>query len=165
MAILKGSQVWENDEKLVHELAERCFGTKIGNSILLSAIEARYLLEKKKISLEKSEARVSKKRSASFPKTSDKQFENLYAVYKDLRSKGYIIRTGPDQFLRVYEKGTRVGEGHSAWIVQPIDKKWKADISDISRAVNVAHSVRKKMIFALVEGKRVSYYKLERMAP
>ena len=45
-----------------------------------------------------------------------------YCVFKDLRSRGYIVKTalkfGAD--FRVYARGVKPGEDHAKWIVYPV---------------------------------------------
>ena len=45
-----------------------------------------------------------------------------YCVFKDIRNRGYIIKTalkfGAD--FRVYDRGVKPGEDHAKWIVYPV---------------------------------------------
>ena len=45
--------------------------------------------------------------------------------FKDLRKKGYIVKTalkfGAD--FRVYEKGVKPGEDHAKWVVFPVHER------------------------------------------
>jgi tRNA-intron endonuclease len=165
MAKITGNKIWEEDEKLVHELAERGFGEKQGARMLLGDVEALYLLEKKKIALGRGGKGLTFKSLFSRLGRQRKDIAIRYAVYKDLRFKGYFVRISykDDKYLRVYEKGVRPVDGHSAWVIQPVESKWKAGISDISKAVRLAHSVRKKVVWAAVENDEISYFKLEKI--
>lgn len=81
-------------------------------------------------------------------------------VYNDLVSKGFIIRTGfkYGSNFRIYSKGM---ENHAEFLVHvfPEIEQWYR----ISRAVRVAHAVRKKMIFCGKYHNRILYLKIERL--
>ena len=57
----------------------------------------------------------------------DKKFETNYEVFKDLRKKGYIVKTalkfGAE--FRIYDKGNRIGESHSKWLCFPVSENEK----------------------------------------
>src|SRR3989338_2259352 len=90
--------------------------------VQLSLLEALYLLEKGKISI------VDGKKHFDFEhllKKSRKLDPNMwvkYAVFKDIRNKGYIIKTalkfGAD--FMVYDRGVKPGEDHAKWVVFPV---------------------------------------------
>ncbi|MEM2974062.1 MAG: tRNA-intron lyase [Candidatus Micrarchaeia archaeon] len=182
MACLTDNGVIENDAKLIQEFYNRGFGCIKGEVLLLAPVEALYLTEIKKITIEKDDesAKISKKKGAGFKKMydivslfnelkrQDKELATKYYVYRDLRKKGYVVRTGLKYgaFFRVYEKGVRPGEGHSHWLVHPIPEQQKISLYELSRAVHLSHSVRKKMLWAVVNSEgSITYYKIERMQP
>jgi len=47
-----------------------------------------------------------------------------YCVFKDMRNRGYIIKTalkfGAD--FRVYDRGVKPGEDHARWIIYPVNE-------------------------------------------
>lgn len=169
MAFIVGTKIFEDDKKTIDALSERGFGDPSGSTLVLAPVEALYLSEKKKISI--NDGKTSKKK-LSFTslmqklKKEDKEIGMKYLVYNDLRSKGYVVRTGLKYgtHFRAYEKGVRVGEGHSHWLIQPITEEWKTSIYELAGSIRLAHSVRKKMIWAVVDSEGdITYYKLERM--
>ncbi|MBW2998119.1 tRNA-intron lyase, partial [Candidatus Woesearchaeota archaeon] len=83
------------------------FGSLINDKVQLSLLEALYLLEKDKI--EVFDGRNKKLDFESFVSRArrlDKKFWNRFVVFKDLRDRGYIVKTalkfGAD--FRVYER-------------------------------------------------------------
>ncbi|MCL4411168.1 tRNA-intron lyase [Candidatus Marsarchaeota archaeon] len=80
----------------------------------------------------------------------------LYDVYKDWRTKGYVVKTG-FKFgtnFRIYFPGAKPIKENNEWIhskhvlhVFPRDSK--LIISEWARAIRVAHSVRKTFILAI----------------
>lgn len=91
-----------------------------------------------------------------------------YAVYADLRSRGYIVKTGLKfgAHFRVYDRGEKPGETHSKYIVHAIPEGCKFTPAELARAVRLAHSVRKSMLFAVVDDEGdVTYYSLTHERP
>jgi tRNA splicing endonuclease len=81
-------------------------------------------------------------------------------VYNDLAGRGFIIRTGfkYGANFRIYAGKL---EEHADFLVHvfPEEEQWYK----ISRAVRVAHAVRKKMIFAGESQGKIAYRKIERV--
>ncbi|MBI4399771.1 tRNA-intron lyase [Candidatus Micrarchaeota archaeon] len=169
MATLLKDKIIENDPETISYLVERGFGELHRDTLLLlSPVEALYLSENKKIDI------IQKGKKIKFPKLldilspKDKDLGNRYLVFKDLRGKGYIARTGLKygSHFRVYTKGIRVGEGHSTWLIHVVPENYHTSIYELSRAIRLAHSVRKQMIFAIVDSEGdITYYELERITP
>ncbi len=87
-------------------------------------------------------------------------FEIKYIVYEDLRKKGYIPRLGTKfgaTFL-VYRYGP--GIDHAPFLVDVMRKEDKLKVIEIIRAGRLSHSVRKRLILAMVnpENREISYY-------
>lgn len=84
-----------------------------------------------------------------------KDFIKLYAVYKDWRDRGYVIKTGFKfgTHFRVYFPGVRPIKDenwkHSRHVLHVFPRDQKLLTSDWSRAIRVAHSVRKTFILAI----------------
>jgi len=168
MAILTGTKVMENEPAAAKMLKERGFGEEVGERLILAPVEALYLLEKKRISVLDGKKKLTFDSLFSLLKKAEKELDMKYAVYRDLRSKGYVVRTGLKYgtCFRVYDKGIRVGEGHSELLVQPVPEEMKTSVYEISGAVRLSHSVKKKMIWAIVDTEGdVTYLKLSRIVP
>src|SRR3989338_6289900 len=90
--------------------------------VQLSLTEALYLLEKKRLIAYDSRNKVID--FQSFLKKAQKVEPNFwvrYCVYRDIRNRGYIIKTalkfGAD--FRIYDRGVKPGEDHARWVVFP----------------------------------------------
>lgn len=76
-----------------------------------------------------------------------------YEVYKDLKRRKFVVKTGFKfgSDFRVYDKVEGVKDlPHSKYLVTVVDDK-EINMSEIVRAVRLAHNVRKKMVFAFKE--------------
>jgi len=168
MAILTGTKVMENEPAAAKMLKERGFGEEVGERLILAPVEALYLLEKKRISVLDGKKKLTFDSLFSSLKKAEQELDMKYAVYRDLRSKGYVVRTGLKYgtYFRVYDKGIRVGEGHSELLVQPVPEEMRTSVYEIAGAVRLSRSVKKKMIWAIVDTEGdVTYLKLSRIVP
>lgn len=168
MALLSGSFVIEMDKKNSERINEHGFGELEDDKLILAPVEALYLVEKKKITVKMGGKILSFEKLLEHFKKRDKEIYIKYAVFQNLRMKGYVARTGLKYgtYFRVYEKGIRLGEERSIWLVRPVREGWKTDTSGFAKSIRLAHSVRKKMIWAVVDAEgEITYYKLEKMVP
>ena len=126
--------------------------------LILDLMEGLYLVENKKIAIYENaaETKVSLKKLRQKAKQLYDEFEEKYAVYRDLRDSGLIvtpgIKFGCD--FAVYKYGP--GVEHAPYMVSV--KKTSSDISatEIVKAGRLATTVRKRFIIAvpdLSEGK------------
>ncbi len=155
---------------IVGELNARGFGEMKGNKLILSPEEILYLMEKRK----RFPVQDEKGNQLTFDEIltaaarSDKSFLLKYTVYKDLKDRGYIVKTGFKfgTHYRIYPRGVKPGEGHAVWLVHVIKENKKIEFPELSRSVRLAQNVRKKMVFAVVDNEGdVTYYKVERFTP
>ena len=162
--------VW--DEAQANQLHQRgSFGKPLsGGKLQLAPIEALYLLGEGKIRVvdgKTGRPLTFEKLSAKLAKI-DLDIMLKYIAYADLRSRGYVVKTGLKfgAHFRVYERGERPGETHSKYVVQAIPESATLAPTDLARAVRLAHSVRKGMLFAVVDDEGdVTYYSLSREKP
>lgn len=145
------------------ELIDSFFGTKQDGKLILSSEEALYLVEKGKIDVyEKGKKLTFNSLLRKFSKVKD--FWTKYVVYRDLRDKGYIakeaLKYGGD--FRVYYKGEKPMEEHSRWICIAIKDTDFIKPRVLSAIVRVTHTVRKKLLIAVVDKEdEVTYYELD----
>ena len=93
-------------------------------------------------------------------------FYSKYIVYKDLRSRGLLVRTG-FKFgtdFRVYERGDTLSKGHSRYLVHVIPEEYTCSFPELARAIRLAKGVHKDIIFAIVDEEGdVTYYLVDRV--
>ncbi|HZX11860.1 MAG TPA: tRNA-intron lyase [Candidatus Nanoarchaeia archaeon] len=134
-----------------------------------SLLEALYLFEREKMILQGMNKRPLTKEA--FLKKSLKAEPNFmirYAVFKDLRKRGYIVKTalkfGAD--FRVYERGVKPGEEHARWIVFPVAEADTLTWFEFSAKNRVAHSTRKRLLLAIVDAEtECTFYECRWLRP
>ncbi len=145
------------------------FGEIKENEVIYSLVEAMYLLEKKKMNLV--DTKNKKITFENFNKKARKIEPNFgvrYNVFKDLRNRGYIVKTalkfGAD--FRVYDRGVKPGDDHAKWIVYPVHETEVMSMYEFSAKNRVAHSTRKNLLLAVVDAENdVTYYCIEWIKP
>ena len=137
------------------DLREERYGSSDGDDsiLMLSPVEAAYLAERGVLDAPKGDVDVDTRR---------------LAVYADLRDRGVCPRTG-FKFgadFRVYETPD---DDHAGLLVSAVGHDVLLPVVELSRAVRLAHGVRKRMVFALVgdgdEEGDIEYIVVERERP
>ena len=163
---MKGEMIGEKvivKSKDADKLASKFYGKKEGNILYLSLIEAAYLIENKKLDVGINFNDFVKKASKLV-----NRFVTKYYVYKDMRKRGYLLKTalkyGAD--FRVYEKGAIPGREHSKWILFAVNENESFIWQKFAAMVRVAHSVKKNLMIGIVDDEGdVTYYEVSWIKP
>lgn len=143
------------------------FGKHIGSSLQLSLIEAAFLVELGILKLKDAKSNKSvnlaslKKRARSL----QPDFDLRSDAFKDMKGKGLIVKTGfkYGSHFRVYEGDP--GKQHARYLVHAVPKSYQAMWPEVSRAVRLAHGVKKEILLGRVLEKEVEYLSLNRYRP
>ncbi|MFW9778800.1 MAG: tRNA-intron lyase [Candidatus Heimdallarchaeota archaeon] len=125
----------------------------------LTLLEAAFLQEKKVISITEGLKPLEREEFQRICKDRFAKFEDLYAVYLDLRRLRYIVRPGLKfgTDFAVYKRGP--GIDHSPFLISVIPNKSRLEPIDLVRAGRLATSVRKRYVIATVlSDKQIRYY-------
>jgi tRNA-intron endonuclease len=118
----------------------------------LSLLEALYLLEKQRIKLidEKTKNQITAQQLREYGAKVYNELDDKYLVYKDLRSRGYIVRPGLKfgADFAVYQHGP--GIDHAPFVVHALPKGTTINPIETVRAGRLATTVRKKFIIATI---------------
>ena len=168
--LIEDKIITENSNEARELYNQSVFGKilKKGN-VKLSLIEALYLLEKEKLL-------VFNQRNQEIPfeiflKKARKIEPNIwtrYCVFKDMRDRGYVIKTalkfGAD--FRVYARGVKPGEDHAKWIVYPVSEGSVLTWYEFAAKNRVAHSTKKRLLMAIVDEEGdCTYYEINWKRP
>ena len=165
-SILKDERVIVIDEHAHNLYNKRYYGNMTGVGLELSLIEGLYLLVKEKILIFDGEDIVDENKLTGIIK--DRHIYSHYLVYSDLRTRGYIIKTGfkYGSDFRIYERGHSPGDGHSSFLVKILSEEQNIKVTDFSSYVRVAHGVRKTLLLAVVDDEYdITYYNVEWTRP
>lgn len=159
--------LWDIEaSRLLHE--NGFYGKPVGERLQLSLVESAYLLEKGKIQLaDRKGEPVDLPTLVSRAEQIDGDFGLKLAAYRDLREKRLVVKTGFKfgTHFRVYKQvqGTKKAP-HSEYLVHAISPDHVFMPPVLSRAVRLAHSVRKQMVFAYPDD-GIGYLEIKRLKP
>ena len=140
------------------------FGEPKNNKINYSLTEAMFLLESEKMEIYSGKKKLSSKEFLEKCRRIDKKIQVKCIVFKDLREKGYVVKTalkfGAD--FRVYNKGFSPGEEHAKWIVFAEHESNRMTWHEFSAKNRVAHSTKKNLLLAVVDEEGdIIYYEVK----
>jgi tRNA-intron endonuclease len=138
------------------------YGKKFdADRVILSGVEAYFLSVFGPCTLAQEGEPVSPGEFLERSAENDPEFRPKVQVYADLRQRGYVPRTGYKfgHHFRVY----RPQKSHSELLVQAIGQGENLPMNLISRSVRLAHSVKKKMLFACVYAEGIQYIEFGRI--
>lgn len=169
-SFLKGRVLTENSDKAKDLYNQSRFGVILdGGRVQLSLLETLYLVEKGKLLV--MDGRNKEITHENFLKKAQKLESNVwirYCVFRDMRNKGYIIKTalkfGAD--FRVYDRGIKPGEDHARWVVFPVHESSSLTWYEFSAKNRVAHSTKKRLLLGVVDDEGdVTYYEVRWLRP
>lgn len=144
------------------------FGEPKDNKLQYSLSEALFLVEKGKMDIFSRNKKLSQKEFIEKCRRIDRKIQIKYPVFKDLRERGYVVKTalkfGAD--FRVYEKGASPGERHAKWIVFAEHESNRLTWHEFSAKNRVAHSTKKNLLLAIADEEGdISYYEIKWLKP
>ena len=163
-----GNEITSNTQE-ARELYEKSrFGEPTEDKIKYSLAEAMFLVEKGKIEIIFKNKSIKKQEIIKKFQKIDKKFNLKYQVFKDLREKGYVVKTalkfGAD--FRIYDRGKKPGQAHAKWIVFTDTETNKLTWHEFSAKNRVAHSTKKNLLLAIIDDENdVLYYEVKWIKP
>lgn len=152
------------DTRSQDQLRNKGFGDKEDNDYLLETYEALYLLYLNKLVI----TNGSIDNFGSLLKhvlKYDKEIVTRFLVYRDLRSRGYVVKEGFGfgADFRVYERG-EYEKKRAKYVVFCINEGINVKVGELSKNVREIETMGKNAIAAVVERRgEVIYYKLTNM--
>lgn len=163
-AYIVGENISSNSPEAFSLHKKSHFGEPVGEKIQYSLPEALFLVERGKMDILCGRKKISSKELIKKAQRTDRRISIKYPVFRDLRERGYIVKTalkfGAD--FRVYEKGAKPGEKHAKWIVFADHESKKISWYEFSAKNRVAHSTKKNLLLAIVDEEGdISYYEVK----
>jgi tRNA-intron endonuclease len=171
-SIIFEAHVYEKEEKIVvkeqkfqDSLRNKGFGELFNNEYVLDKLESLYLLQTNKIN-------IHGKREYNFSSLlqlflrNEKKILTKYLIYRDLRSKGYVVKEGFGfgSDFRVYERG-EYGKKTSKYVTIGINEGINIKSKNFVETVEQIEKMGKNTVIAVIERRgEVIYYKTIKMA-
>src|SRR2546426_11822746 len=138
-----------------------------GGGLELNLLEAVYLVEGGRLDIRRRGRTVSARELFRAASASIDAFEIRYLVYRDLRSRGYVVeaRGGPVDF-QVYPRGGAPKKTPSKYWVWALSERAVFDLAELLGRAEGAAAVRKTLLLGLVdEESDLTYYSVREAHP
>jgi tRNA-intron endonuclease len=143
------------------------FGKQVGPVLQLSLIEASFLMELGILKLR--DAKTNRGVTLTTLRRRARQlqpdFDLRLSAFKDLKGRGLVVKTGfkYGAHFRAYEGDP--DKQHAKYLVHAVPEKYTAMWPEVSRAVRLAHGVKKEILLGRVAEDEVDYVSLVRYRP
>ena len=161
----KGAYVSNSDN--FETLTSRGYGILENSNLVLSFYEAQFLQSKRMLEVVKRKSR----KALGFQELLH-QFELVdenvwvkYLIYRDLRSRGYVVREGfgLEIDFRVYERG-EYGKATATYLILGIQEGKPISVKELARVLKHVQSLKKKLVLAVVNRRgEIVYYALSKL--
>ena len=146
---LSPNKLHSNAQKAVTLQKSKRLGELKQGNVVYSSYEVVYLVETKKAQALKNEKPIKEQQLIKLFSKKDKEFYIKYLVFKELRKKGYILKTalkyGTE--FRVYEKNLK----HAKYLLYITKQSQKLDLKEFISMNRIAHSTAKNLLMAVVD--------------
>ena len=168
MGELSGEKVVSSSVTAKDLYSQSLFGEMKNGNVAYSLVEAMYLLEKGKMKIKSNGKSMSFDSFLKKINKAEPTFWVRYCVFRDMRTRGYIVKTalkyGAE--FRVYDRGVKPGEDHAKWILFPVHEGSAFTWYDLSAKNRVSHSTKKKLLIGIVdEEDEVTYLEFQWVRP
>jgi len=159
--VLAEKGVIVTEQSNIDALSSRGYGTLENKVFTLTFYESLYLLDKGML-----EIKAEKGKAADFQSLLhcyEAQNENAWAnylVYRDLRSRGYVVREGFGGGIdfRIYERGT-FGKDTAPYLVLSTQEGKPLPVNDLAGALQQCQSQKKELTLAVMNRRgEIVYY-------
>ena len=161
-----GENLVVTDRSGIDSLASRGYGVKESDRLILTPYEGLYLLSKEVVEVVgPSGEPVEFKDLLEFFRLHDENLWVRYLMYRDLRSRGYVVREGFGLGIdfRVYERGT-YGKKPAAYLIYGIQEGKPVSIGELSKTLAYTQNLKKKLVLAVLSRRgEVVYYSLSKL--
>ncbi len=138
-----------------------------GGSLELDLMEAQYLLESNRLEVEKDGKPVGFEELFRHSSMAVEGFDIKYLVYRDLRSRGFIVKTESGRFdMSVFPRGMTLSNSRPEFLVRAVSERSALDISDFSSELTQTEKKGKELLYGVADEEGdVTYYRMSTRNP
>jgi tRNA-intron endonuclease len=146
------------------------YGTKQNDGTLkLTPVETMFLLERSKIELvdERTGSQVGLYQYLQRLHQEKLELWTHYLIYRDLRSRGYIVKEGLSEEIpfRIYPRGSEIGKDTSKYLIYIVKEGVPIELTKLDKATTTAKGVGKKLILAVLNRQgEPTYYQVSQVS-
>jgi len=165
-ALLLDDEAIVEDKATASSFEARGYGKKDVHRLVLDLKETLLLHEISGLKVFKGKKELAVDELLAFAERKEKNFNQKYLVFSDLRKRGYLVKTG-FKFgfdFRVYPRGKSMGEAHTEFVVQVIPETKTFSMNEFSRMIRMAQTLKTNLLLAIIDTENnISYFKTERI--
>jgi tRNA-intron endonuclease len=158
LLVEKGVKISKNQN--AEEISSRGYGVTENDELLLTFYEALYLLDKGFL-----EVKDEKGKKVDFQKllqcyeSVDENAWAKYLTYRDLRSRGYVIREGFGLGVdfRVYDRG-EYGKDTAKYLILSVQEGKPISLEDLTRIMTQCQSQKKELVLTVMNRRGETVY-------
>ncbi|MDR0778485.1 MAG: tRNA-intron lyase [Methanomassiliicoccaceae archaeon] len=143
------------------------FGKKTENVLQLSLIETCYLMKKGVLVTVSADngKKIGLSKMTGLGRSVQEEFDLRLKAFTDMRDNGLVVKTGfkYGTHFRVYEKDPDIC--HARFLVHAVEGSRALMWPEISRAVRLAHGVKKEILFCRSDDAGSEYIEFKRFRP
>ncbi len=164
--LLKNRVIIFNKDVSKHLHEKEFYGKPFGKGLQLSLVEAMYLFERGVIGIQNQDGKkISKEKFQQIIYTLQPDFDLRLVVFKFLKKKGLIVKTGFKFGAHFRAYTSKPDDTHAEYLIHVVDKNFRSSWAEVSRAVRLAHSVNKEIVFARVDENKIDFIDFGRLRP
>ncbi|MGB9914351.1 MAG: tRNA-intron lyase [Candidatus Bathyarchaeales archaeon] len=154
------------EKSSIDALSQRGYGTAEDDALTLAFYEALYLMDKDLLEVkDENDAQIDFQSILQRYEKVDANAWVNYLIYRDLRSRGYVVREGfgAGTEFRMYERGA-YGKDAAAYLVLGIQEGKPLPISELASALQHCQSQKKELILAVMNRRgEIVYYSVSQL--
>ncbi|MDR1992589.1 MAG: tRNA-intron lyase [Nitrososphaerota archaeon] len=163
--ILTEKGVTVAEQSSIDQLTNRGYGTLTGKVFTLAFFEALYLQDKGLLETkDKNGALIDFQQLLCCYEAKDENVWVNYLIYRDLRSRGYVVREGFSGIdFRIYERGT-YGKDTAPYLILSMQEGKPFPIGMLAEVLQKTQSQKKELILAVMNRRgEIVYYTVGEM--
>lgn len=164
--LLVEDRVKVSEKQSLDELSSRGYGVAENDGLLLAFYEALYLLDKGIVEIDDGKGEtVDFQGLLQHYKRVDENAWAKYLTYRDLRSRGYIVREGFGLGVdfRVYERGG-YGKETAKYLILSIQEGNPMSLEYLTRVLRQCQSLKKQLVLADMNRRgEIVYYSVSQL--
>lgn len=154
------------EEKHIQELRDKGYGVSQEKELLLKFHEALYLVDKDLLEVRSQEGKpLSFNELLQYAEKTDESIWAKYLVYRDLRSRGYVVRGGfgMGTYFRVYDRG-EYGKDTAKYLILAIQEGKPMKLETLTQIMKQCQSLKKELVLAVMSRRgEIVYYSLSQL--
>jgi len=150
----------------VDELSAKGYGTIDDGELVLNFYEALYLVDKGSLKVKNSDGvQISFNEILKLSEKNDENSWAKYLVYRDLRSRGYVVREGFGLGVdfRAYERG-EYSKDTAKYLVVSLQEGKTMTLEYLAQTLKQCQSLKKELILAVMSRRgEIVYYSVSQL--